>query len=253
MQTTQSSPSQNSAPIYLQIAESIRKRIDEQTYQLGERLPTEAKLAAQFGVNRHTLRQAVSVLRQEGILHVEQGRGTFVAARPIRYPIGSRVRYNEALRAQGITAQSQIIKCTEAQADDSVAQSLKVQVDMPVAVIQRLSSADDVPICVSTGYFPLHRLPNLLSPVSLDGLETTGSISRWLRDYHGCDHIRRETSVSARPVKAADAKLLGLPLNQPILLVESINVDQTGQVVEYGVTRFRGDRMELVFQNDDSL
>jgi GntR family phosphonate transport system transcriptional regulator len=75
------------------------------------------------------------------------------------------------------------------------------------------------------------------------------SISNLLREVYGCDHIRRSTRVSARVVNPQDARLLKLPLNYPILLVESINVDQDGKPVEYGVTRFRGDRMELVFEN----
>lgn len=240
----------SNVPVYVQIADHLRNRIDEQVYGLGDRLPTEAKLAAEFGVNRHTLRQAVSLLRQEGVLKVEQGRGTFVAARPIRYPIGSRVRYNEALKAQGITAQTSIIKHLETAAEGAIATALGVAPGHPVALIQRLSTADDVPICLSSGYFPLHRFPDLLSSDSLTTLKSTGSISQWLRSRYGCDHIRQETIVSARLVKAADAKLLSLPLNQPILRVESINVDQTGQVIEYGISRFRGDWMELVFQND---
>ncbi|MEH2246947.1 UTRA domain-containing protein [Nostoc sp.] len=47
-----------------------------------------------------------------------------------------------------------------------------------------------------------------------------------------------------------DAQWLALPPNQSILLAESVNVDQTGNVIEYGVTRLRGDRMELFFEND---
>jgi len=250
MQTTQTNPTQGNGPVYLQIAESLRKRIDEQTYALGDRLPTEAKLAAEFGVNRHTLRQAVAVLRQEGVLKVEQGRGTFVAARPIRYPIGNRVRYNEALKAQGITANSEIIKHGAVPADAASAAALAVEPGTLVAFLQRLSTANEVPICLSSGYFPLHRFPDLLSDSSLETLKKTGSISRWLREQYGCDHIRRETVASARLVRAPHAQLLSLPLNQPILRVESINVDQSGQVIEYGVTWFRGDRMELVFQND---
>jgi GntR family phosphonate transport system transcriptional regulator len=50
-------------------------------------------------------------------------------------------------------------------------------------------------------------------------------------------------------VKHQDARLLELPLNHPILLAEAVNVDQQGRVIQYGVTRYRGDRMELVFEN----
>lgn len=71
-----------------------------------------------------------------------------------------------------------------------------------------------------------------------------------LREVYNCDHLRQSTRVSARPIKPDDARLLQVPLNQPILLVESINVDGEGNIIEYGVTRFRGDRMELVVEND---
>ena len=79
-------------------------------------------------------------------------------------------------------------------------------------------------------------------------------IPRYSRRLNGggcqsCDHIRARTRISARMVKQQDARLLELPLNHPILLAESINVDQHGRVIEYGVTRLRGDRMELEFEN----
>ncbi|MCC5632259.1 GntR family transcriptional regulator [Nostoc sphaeroides CHAB 2801] len=48
-------------PIYAQIADQLRQNIHQGVYQIGERLPTETKLAEQFSVNRHTLRQAISL------------------------------------------------------------------------------------------------------------------------------------------------------------------------------------------------
>ncbi|MEL6816974.1 MAG: GntR family transcriptional regulator, partial [Cyanobacteria bacterium J06598_3] len=89
-------------PLYIQIAHQLRERIQDGSYKRDQQLPAEAKLAAQFGVNRHTLRQAIALLKQEGILRIERGRGTFVTAVPIRYAIGKRVRYNESLKAQGL-------------------------------------------------------------------------------------------------------------------------------------------------------
>ncbi len=109
--------------------------------------------------------------------------------------------------------------------------------------------ADGAPISVGSGYFPLALFPDLLTDESLAILEKTGSISKWLGERYGVDHIRRRTSVSARLVQPPDAKLLQLPLNQPILLAESVNADQAGRLIEYGVARLRGDRMELVFDN----
>lgn len=237
------------APLYIQIADQLRYSIQSQVYPVGGKLPPESQLSQQFDVNRHTLRQAIALLKQEGLLRAERGRGTFVAA-PIRYAIGQRVRYNEALKAQGRAARFTLLRTLELPAEAAVAAGLAIAPGEPVALIERLGMADGEPISVGSGYFPLALFPDLLTAESLAAFEKTGSISRWLSDRYGVDHIRRRTSVSARQVQPRDAKLLQLPLNQPILLAESINADQQGRLIEYGVARLRGDRMELVFDNE---
>ncbi|MGB3294692.1 MAG: phosphonate metabolism transcriptional regulator PhnF [Phormidesmis sp.] len=237
------------APLYIQIADQLRRNMQSQIYQVGDQLPPESQLSQQFGVNRHTLRQAIALLKQEGLLRAERGRGTFVAA-PIRYAIGQRVRYNEALKAQGHTAEFTLLRALQVPAETAIAAGLAIAPGDPVALIERLGIADGEPLSVGSGYFPLALFPDLLTDESLTVLKKTGSISQWLRDRYGVDHIRRRTMVSARTVQPRDAKLLQLPLNQPILLAESVNADQQGRLIEYGVARLRGDRMELVFENE---
>lgn len=235
---------QATSPLYIQIADELRRNIEESTYQIGYQLPTEAELSARFRVNRHTLRRAIEVLRHEGLVRVDRGHGMFVAAAPIPYTLGKRVRYNEALKAHGLQASYRTLRVTEIPADSSIAKRLELQIGDPVILFERLALADEQPINVGSSYFPNHRFPGLL-----EQCQQCRSISKLLQAY-GCDHIRRSTRVSARLVQPRDAQLLALPLNAPILLTESINVDQQGQVIEYGVTRFRGDRMELVIKND---
>jgi len=238
------------APLYVQIADKIRHGIKTQTYRVDQQLPAEGPLSEQFGVNRHTLRQAIALLKQEGLIRIERGRGTFIAAAPIRYPIGTRVRYNEALRAQGHEVRFELLRSLEMVADSAIAQGLNIKVGDPVALTERLGFANNAPISVGTGYFPLALFPDILSMQSTEKLKSIGSVSKWLQARYGIDHIRRSTKVSARLVKPDDARLLALPLNQPILLAESVNVDQDGRVIEYGVARLRGDRMELFFENN---
>lgn len=233
----------NSSPVYVQIADALRQNINDGIYKAGDKLPTELELSVRFSVNRHTLRRAISLLKSEGLLRVDQGRGTFVANVLIRYSIGKRVRYNEALKAQGREASFKLVRSLEIPAELTVAKALEIEVG-PVALMERLGLADGQPISVSTSYFPLSLFPDILIQY-----QETHSISEMFRNIYDCDHIRRSTRISARMVKQQDARLLELPSNHPILLAESINVDQHGRVIEYGVTRFRGDRMELKFEN----
>ncbi|NCJ06561.1 phosphonate metabolism transcriptional regulator PhnF [Synechococcales cyanobacterium C] len=235
---------QEALPLYLQIAGQLRRNIQEPVFKVGDRLPTETELSERFGVNRHTLRRAIEVLRQEGIVGVERGRGTFVMADPIAVPIGKRVRFNESLKAQSLQPLWQVLRIVEINADAKLSKRLEIVVGVAVILFERLSSIDDIPISIASSHFPGHHFPELV-----EHCETYRSISKMLQQEYDCDRIRRSTRLSARLAQANDARLLKMPANGPILLSESINVDQNGVVIEYGVTRFRGDRMELVLEN----
>ncbi|MEM6520079.1 MAG: phosphonate metabolism transcriptional regulator PhnF [Cyanobacteria bacterium P01_D01_bin.71] len=237
--------SQEALPLYQQIADELRKNIQESVFKIGDRLPTETELSDRFGVNRHTLRRAMEVLRHEGIVDVERGRGTFVIAAPITMPISKRVRFNESLKAQSIEPKSQILQVMELPADARIAQSLAIDNGDLVVLYERLSLTDDVPLSIASSYFPSALLPNIASHC-----RTYLSISEMLRIEYDCDHIRRSTRLSARAALTKDARILRMPAAKPILLSESINVDQHGRVIEFGITRFRGDRMELFIEND---
>ena len=235
---------QSSLPIYMQIANTLRQKMQQGIYQTGDKLPSQKQLGAQFGVNRHTVRQAFEVLKEEGLIRIDKGLGAFIADAPIRYPIGKRVRYNESLQARGHSSEYRLLQKLETSADEKIAPHLNMPLGELVAQVNLLSLADSRPLIVSTCYFPLQRFPDIL-----DHFQKPRSISQLMRNVYGCDHIRQNTYVSTRTVRAQDARLLQIPLNLPILLVQAINVDQNGQVIEYTVSRFRGDGVELIFSH----
>ncbi len=68
-------------PLYIQVASVMRQRIETGQWSLGQQISTLEELESEFKVARVTVRQAIDMLRQEGLLHAQQGRGTFVAER----------------------------------------------------------------------------------------------------------------------------------------------------------------------------
>ncbi len=231
-------------PLYIQIAHRLKESIQEGVYQAEEKLPSEHQLSDRFGVNRHTLRRAIALLKDEGLLRTDKGRGIFVATPPLEYPIGKRVRYNEALEAQGKKGSYELLKTTRIAAEPDLAKKLEIAIGAPVAIAEMLGFADGNPLFLTTSYFPLTIFPDLLQH-----LKSIKSVSQLMKEVYDCEHIRRCTYVSARQVRPQDARKLQVALNQSILLVESINEDQKGRVIEYGVTRFRGNDMKLVLAN----
>ena len=89
--------------IWKSIADNLAAEIAEGHYHPGDRLPTEAELAARFGVNRHTVRHALSALAEAGTVRSRRGAGVFVAARPTDYALGRRVRFHQNVAASGRT------------------------------------------------------------------------------------------------------------------------------------------------------
>src|SRR3546814_13601527 len=83
--------------VWRQIAAAMEQAIRRGDYKPGIQLPTEKQLATSFGVNRHTVRQAMNRLAEQGIVSIEQGRGMFVAEGSLDYALGPRTRFTEHL------------------------------------------------------------------------------------------------------------------------------------------------------------
>jgi GntR family transcriptional regulator len=68
-------------PLYVQVASVMRQRIESGHWKVGDKISTIEELEAEFGIARVTVRQAIEILREEGLLDARQGRGTFVSGR----------------------------------------------------------------------------------------------------------------------------------------------------------------------------
>ena len=229
--------------LWLQIAAQLEKQILGGQWKPGERLPTEHDLADEFSVNRHTARRAVAALSERGLVRVEQGRGTFVQESVIDYRIGRRTRFSENLSSQNRHPSGSLLRAVSIPAEEPVARALGLRKGSPVIVIECLGEADGRPINVSSHYFSKARFPDLATY-----FRETGSITKALAKSGVADYARKSTKVTARPARASDARLLGQPTSRPILMTEAINIDATGQPIEYSVARWASDRVQMVFE-----
>ncbi len=236
--------SQAGVSVWRQIAETLAGEISGGVWQPGVRLPTETALARRFGVNRHTLRRAVAELAERGLVRVEQGRGTFVAEDVVEYAVGDRPRFAETLNSQRRAPGGSLLRALRLPADERVAEALKIRRGGPVVLIERLGDADGQPIAISSHYFPASRFPGLIS-----WYEEEKSITRSLARCGLGDYLRLSTRVRARRATAEERRMLQLPPNTPVLETEAINVDPDGKRIEFGISRFASNRIELLFES----
>jgi GntR family phosphonate transport system transcriptional regulator len=229
--------------LWRQIAERIRAEIAEGLHPPGARLPPEGDLAGRFGVNRHTLRRAMATLAAEGVVRVDQGRGTFVEARRIPYPIQRRTRFSEAISASAKAPGGRVTDHGTDEADAWLAERLAVPEGTPLIRIETLSVADGVPVSVATHWIPAGRFPDAVAVY-----ERTGSFTRVLEAHGVPDYARRSTRVTARLAETDDARLLDLGAGAVVIVTENVDVDPDGTPVQTSRTRFSADRVELVIR-----
>lgn len=231
--------------VWWQIVQSLQKDIADQLYKPGARLPSEAELADRFSVNRHTIRRAVSELEKNGLVRVEQGRGVFLQEYAVRYSVGKRTRFSENLRRQQLTGSMRVVGSEELPASGSIAKALGVRVGTNLQKVDTLGEVDGSPINFSSHYFPAKRFPGIAEAVI-----ETGSITQALHRYGVDDYDRKESCITARIPDEVTANLLKQPRAQPVLQVDGLNTDREGKPIEYCISRFAGDAVQLVVNND---
>lgn len=227
-------------PLWSSIATTLRDEITAGQYRPGDRLPTEAALARRFGVNRHTVRHALSGLVEDGTITTRRGAGAFVSRAPTDYPLGRRVRFHQNLEAAGRLPEKQFLHIETRTADHEEAAALALPPTAQVHRVEGVSLADGLPIAHFVSTFPAARLPDLPAH-----LHRTGSVTQALAACGIPDFTRASTRLSARRATALEARHLMLREGDPVLFSIALNVDPNGAPIELGQTAFAGDHVTL--------
>jgi GntR family phosphonate transport system transcriptional regulator len=227
--------------VWRQIADTLATEIRDRAYLATGRLPGESELSARFGVNRHTLRQAVAALQGDGLVRIEPGRGTFVQHELLDYALSQRTRFSENLLRQGLLPSKQLLTAREMPAPARAARELKLAKGAKVLMVETLDEANGKPIGLATAYYPAGRFAGLLDMLT-QGTRTTDI----LRHFGVQDYLRAESRVTTQMPGETAARLLKQPANRPLLCVECIDVDMDGEPIKYGETVFCGDRVQLL-------
>jgi len=225
------------------IAETLRREILEGGLSAGDRLPTEAGLAARFGVNRHTVRRALEELSLEGLIRIEQGRGSFVAEDVLEYLVGPRTRFSEWIRRHNREPSGRVLDLRELEADRRVAGGLGLRTGAKVVLFEHLGLADGRPISLASHYFPIVRLRGIL-----EALRTEQAVTKALARIGVADYLRQSTRVTARMPTPSEAALLETPRSRPLLSCENVNVDRDGTIIEFGIACYPTPRVQVVFE-----
>jgi len=228
-------------PLYLQIAESLLNEIESGALRPGARLPAERVLSEALGVNRMTLRAALTKLEGEGYLDRRQGLGTFVARPKIERHAGRLVPFSRAMTKYGYRPGAKVVTLERQPARAAIARQLRVPVSSPLYLVRRVRLVNREPVMLETFWMPVRRFPRF------ERFDITRrSVFEIMETEYGVKVRRARQSLEPTIATEFEARLLGVAPGAALMLEERLSLDARGRPIEYGKDLYRGDRFRFV-------
>ena len=209
-------------PKYYKLAEHLRQQISSGQLTSGDQIRSEPALCAAHNLSRGTVRQAIQMLVDEGLLVREQGRGTFVASPNGRSQHFSLSNFADEMRRQHRQPSTQLLTAEQLPATPLLAAKLKRQLDSPILHIKRIRLADGRPVALETRYLAQQLCPDLLS----EDLENSSLHWLFVHKYN-IPLVRLEHTVEINPLDPHTAHLLQTPPHTPAFHVDRLTFTNT--------------------------
>jgi GntR family transcriptional regulator len=219
---------------YRAIADELRGRVESGELGAGRLLPSESELSGAYGVSRVTVRKALDLLRDEGLIDARQGFGWFVATDPVRQALGRLGTIEEQLEQLGVGSERRVVGFRFVAAPARVRQVLSADA---VLEVRRVNLADGQPFARVTVWCP-EELGARLSHADVEKVP--------FYELIGVAIGGATQTIGAAAAHAVDAELLAVPVGSPVLRCERVtrDVDDTPVLVSEHI--FPAHRTEFV-------
>ncbi len=230
-------------PLYHQIKQNLRELIENEILPVGQLLPSERDLGEHYGVNRLTVRQAMTELVSEGMLRRQRGVGTFVSVPKLTQMMGRVTGFSERIREVGRKPSSQVVSIETVPASAIVARSLNLKPNAPVYKLVRLRYADEEAVMLETVFLSKARFPDFKR---IDFSEE--SLYQVLAERFNCRIVEADETLEPVIMTDYEVEILDAEPGTPGLLAETVAYDQNGVAVEFGKSIVRGDKSRFYFR-----
>jgi GntR family transcriptional regulator len=224
------------AVLYAGLARALKRQIGNGMLDEGAALPSERTLSDTLGLSRETVRKAIALLTEDGVLAKRHGSRTTVAGR-IEKPLASLNSFSEDMRSRGIAPGALWLMREVGPASPHEVMALNLSPSDLVCRLHRVRTGDGRPIAIERATVPAKYLP--------DPLMVTASLYEVL-DQQGARPVRALQRLRAAIATPEDAGLLDLAVGAPLLVVERRCFTRDNQNVELTETRYCGARYDFV-------
>lgn len=230
-------------PAYIRIHDSIKDEIDQGVWKIGSRLPSERDLSDQFQVSRMTLRQAITLLVDEGILERRVGSGTYVASQRVQEKIRGTTSFTEIIKAQGKEPSSKLISYERSYPNEQEIRHLGVTPKSYIVRMERVRYADKIPVVYEVTSIPEKLIRNFARE------EVTNHFFQTLTQY-GYSIGKSQQIISAKIVDPEITQELAIEEGHAILALTQTSYLEDGTAFEYVRSQYVAGRFEFYLENN---
>lgn len=240
----------SNVPLYLQLKNEILKKIDEGEYSENSKIPSEQELCGYYKISRPTVRQAISELTNSCVLYKLKGKGTFVSKSKLEINIRNYSGFTDSILDGMDLCERELVSV-------SVMDSLKIKAlevifsmsstysqSLDFAEIKYISLKDGEALSFNTSYLSLTLFPDIIEDIK-EGRPS----HEILKGKYPLLPVNAKSSLEVEYTDQNNAQYLQLQPGQPLIKIESVLFSKNGNVVEYIISKYRGDKCKLVFEN----
>ena len=239
------------SPLYLQLRELIRSKIENGEYLPGTAIPSVGALAETYGIHRLSVRSAISALIGEGLLKSVQGKGIFVVGEKLAQDLETAGGFEQTLKESAQRSEARLLIKAARTAGTLYAGHLGCPPEEPLFYVKRLYLLDGEPLSLEEAYVPQDLVPNL-PDVDL-GVFPLHEVY----EFYGIHLLRGEQNLGITRLDSPDARLLDVDPRRGVLTLQCVRYGSPGradgapagpedeQPVEFTRTHIRADKCDL--------
>lgn len=224
---------------YVKIKDVIVEQIESGMLTPRQKLPAERKLAESFDTTRVTLREALSSLEAEGRIYREDRRGWFISPAPLRYDPTQTLNFTNMALSQNRKPKTELIAAKGMLATKEATKLLELPPFSDVYRVDRVRYLEDRPVVYVTNYIRPELFPNLLEH------DLSKSLTDIYREHFGVVYQKIRYRVSTTSLLGETAHALRATSGSPAMVVERINYNQNGDLIDCDIEYWRHDAISI--------
>jgi len=220
-------------PAYFQLKNIILGKIESGEYREDNLIPSERELSDLLDISRMTVRQALNQLVQEGVLHREKGKGTFVSKSKIEQR--NIMSFSDTVQKKGLVPSTRVLHFSKEEAGEDLKAILELKGNEKIYNIRRLRLANNIPVGIEEDFIPEKYCPNM------DKFDLTGSLYRLIKEEYSHTINYVDNIIEAARASKEEKQLLNISPAVPVLNITSVIFTESGLRLLYERSVYRSD------------